>query len=78
MSKDSVSGQSYEGFLKINEADALKVLEEKKLPYGSYFQYRFLRTAAEMILLEEEAKGNTRIREYTSTMFARLDFFLDN
>lgn len=78
LSKDSVSGQSYEGFLKINEADALKVLEEKKLPYGSCFQYRFLRTAAEMILLEEEAKGNTRIREYTSTMFARLDFFLDN
>ena len=77
LSKDSNSEQSYSGFLKINEADALKVLEEK-LPYGSFFQYKFLRTAAEMILLEEEAKGNTRIREYTSTMFARLDFFLDN
>lgn len=75
--EDSESEQSYEEFLKINEKDALKVLEEK-LPYGSFFQYKFLRTAAEMILLEEEAKGNTRIREYTSTMFARLDFFLDN
>lgn len=75
--EDSESEQSYEEFFKINEKDALKVLEEK-LPYGSFFQYKFLRTAAEMILLEEEATGNTRIREYTSTMFARLDFFLNN
>ena len=31
-----------------------------------------------MVLLEEEARGNTRIREFTSTMLTRLDFFLNN
>ena len=31
-----------------------------------------------MTLIDEEAKGNSRIREYTSTMFSRLDYFLEN
>ena len=77
LNSDNSSEKTYEGFLRINETDARNIIEEK-LPYGLYFQDKFLRAAAEMILLEEEAKGNTRIREYTSTMFARLDFFLTN
>ncbi|MBW8186203.1 ATP-binding protein [Shewanella nanhaiensis] len=43
-----------------------------------FFDYRFLKQAANMALLEEDARGNGRIREYTSTMMTRLDFFLDN
>jgi hypothetical protein len=43
-----------------------------------YFDYRFLRQAANLTLLEEDARGNRRVREYTSTMMTRLDFFLDN
>ncbi|MFU8908533.1 ATP-binding protein [Proteus sp. DFP240708] len=43
-----------------------------------YFDYRFLKQAANLTLLEEDAKGNGRVREYTSTMMTRLDFFLDN
>jgi hypothetical protein len=43
-----------------------------------YFDYRFLKQAANLTLLEEDARGNGRVREYTSTMMTRLDFFLDN
>jgi hypothetical protein len=43
-----------------------------------FFDYRFLKQAANMALLEEDARGNGRIREYTSTMMTRLDFFLEN
>ena len=45
---------------------------------GEYFDYRFLKQAANLTLLEEDARGNGRVREYTSTMMTRLDFFLDN
>lgn len=51
---------------------------EKRLSHGQYYDYRFLKIAAEMTLIDEEAKGNSRIREYTSTMFARLEYFLEN
>jgi len=51
---------------------------ETRLSHGQYYDYRFLKIAAEMTLIDEEAKGNIRIREYTSTMFARLDYFLEN
>ena len=51
---------------------------ETRLPHGQYYDYRFLKIAAEMTLIDEEAKGNSRIREYTSTMFARLEYFLEN
>lgn len=53
-------------------------VEDKKLSHGNYYDYRFLHTAVEMVLLEEEARGNTRIREFTSTMLTRLDFFINN
>ncbi|MCX9004475.1 DUF87 domain-containing protein [Citrobacter portucalensis] len=43
-----------------------------------YFDYRFLKQAANLTLLEEDARGNGRVREYTSTIMTRLDFFLDN
>lgn len=48
------------------------------MTHGDYYDYRFLHTAVEMVLLEEEARGNARIREFTSTMLTRLDFFLNN
>lgn len=62
---------------KINEDLAWQV-EETKLSHGDYYDYKFLHTAVEMVLLEEEARGNARIREFTSTMLTRLDFFLNN
>ena len=62
---------------KINEDLAWQV-EEMKLTHGDYYDYKFLHTAVEMVLLEEEARGNSRIREFTSTMLTRLDFFLNN
>lgn len=50
----------------------------QKLESGEYYDYRFLLIAAEMTLIEEEARGNVRIREYASTMLTRLDYFLNN
>ena len=73
----TISTSPKESFKQIdtNEAEAVS---KDKLEYGQYFEHTFLKEASELVLLEEEAKGNTRIREYTSTMFARLDFFLNN
>lgn len=64
-------------FLQIDESDALMVDQEKLLP-GTYFDYHYLRTAVDMVLLEEEARGNLHIRDFTSTLMSRLDFFLYN
>ena len=63
--------------LGVNEEDALKI-DSEKLKSGEYYDYHFLQTAVELTLLEEEARGNTGIREYTSTMLSRLDYFLNN
>lgn len=64
-------------FKQINEEEALKVYE-KKLKSGEYFDYKYLRIAVEIVLLEEEARGNLHIRDFISTMLSRLDFFLNN
>lgn len=66
-----------DSFLQINENDALKV-EEEKLKSGEYFDYSYLRVAVDMVLLEEEARGNLHIRDFVSTLLTRLDFFLNN
>ena len=61
----------------INEEDALEI-DSIKLKSGDYYDYQFLQTAVEITLLEEEARGNIRIREFTSTMLSRLDYFINN
>lgn len=71
------SRNSDSAFVQIDETSAMKTADEK-LDSGEYFDYKFLKTAAELILLEEEAKGNQRIREFTSTLMTRLDVFLYN
>lgn len=65
---------------QIGKIDFEKIRDviETRLPHGQYYDYKFLKIAAEMTLIDEEAKGNSRIREYTSTMFSRLDYFLEN
>jgi hypothetical protein len=62
---------------KIDQINVNKVIDSK-LVHGEYFDYRFLRIAANLSLLEEDSRGNKRIREYTSTMLTRLDYFLEN
>lgn len=66
-----------EAFEQIDESSAMKI-DEEKLKSGEYFDYQFLKTAAELVLLEEEAKGNLHVREFTSTLMTRLDVFLYN
>jgi len=61
----------------IDEAQAIAINEER-LKTGEYFDYKFLKTAVDTVLLEEEANGSSRIREFVSTMLSRLDYFLNN
>lgn len=63
--------------LKLDEENALET-NSKRLKPGDYFDYKFLKTAVDIVLLEEESRGNSRIREFTSTMLSRLDYFLHN
>lgn len=65
------------GFTQIDEEDAIKVNDEKLKP-GEYFDYHYLRIAVDIVLLEEEARGNLHIRDFISTLMSRLDFFLNN
>lgn len=64
-------------FVQINETDALEV-ESNSLAAGEYFDYKYLKTAVDIVLIEEEARGNLRIRDFISTLLSRLDFFLNN
>lgn len=61
--------------LTVDEHTALKIDSERLNP-GDYFDYQFLKVAVDLTLLDEESKGNGRIREFTSTMINRLDYFL--
>ncbi len=62
---------------KISFDTAVEV-EATKLKHGNYYDYKFLKIACEIVLLEENAKGNYKIYDNTSTMMSRLDYFLDN
>ncbi|MGQ1787489.1 ATP-binding protein [Saccharicrinis sp. GN24d3] len=64
-------------FKQIDEILAIQTDSERLRP-GEYFDYNFLQTAVDIVLLEEEARGNGRIREFTSTVLSRLDYFLHN
>lgn len=63
-----------------NHIDNAKAIEinEKKLKSGEFYDYHFLKAAVDIVLMEEEARGNLRIREFASTLLSRLDFFLNN
>ena len=61
----------------VNNPKAQEVINSK-IKNGEFFDHRFLKIAAELILLEEDARGNRQIRGYTATMLTRLDYFLDN
>jgi DNA helicase HerA-like ATPase len=63
--------------LEIDEESAIET-NSKRLKPGEFFDYSFLKTAVDIVLLEEEARGNSRIREFTSTMLSRLEYFLEN
>lgn len=62
---------------KVIYTDVQKVLDER-IQNGEFFDYKFLKIAADMTLLEEDARGNRQMRGYTATMMSRLDYFLDN
>jgi hypothetical protein len=53
-------------------------VQELKLKHGNYYDYKFLSIASEFVLLEESAKGNTKVFDNTATMLSRLEYFLRN
>jgi uncharacterized protein len=58
--------------------DSAYEIQELKLEQGNYYDYVFLSVATEIVLLEESAKGNSKIGDNTATMMSRLDYFLRN
>ena len=64
-------------FQQINANEALEV-EQHNLCNGEYFDYNYLKTAVEIVLIEEEARGNLHLRDFVSTLISRLDYFLNN
>lgn len=67
----------YLGNIIVNEELAI-LTNSVRLKAGEYYDYRFLKVAVDLVLLDQESQGNNRIREYTSTMIGRLDYFLNN
>lgn len=53
-------------------------VQELRLNHGNFYDYNFLSIASEFVLLEESAKGNTKIFDNTATMLSRLEYFLRN
>ncbi|MDP0590384.1 MAG: DUF87 domain-containing protein, partial [Candidatus Endonucleobacter bathymodioli] len=74
---DALEGETRTVNEKVDNAQAQEVINSK-IKNGEFFDHRFLKIAAELILLEEDARGNRQIRGYTATMLTRLDYFLDN
>jgi hypothetical protein len=63
---------------KVDDDLLLEVLNTGKIKYGDYYDQNFLKISAELVLLEEDARGNGQIRGYTATMMTRLNHFLEN
>jgi ABC-type dipeptide/oligopeptide/nickel transport system ATPase component len=56
----------------------VKEVENEKIKNGEYFDYKFLKIAVDLVLLEEEVRGNKQVRGFVATMLTRLDYFLEN
>ncbi|HEB9315674.1 TPA: ATP-binding protein [Campylobacter coli] len=65
---------------KINEVNKenFQDIVDLKIKNGEFFNHCFLEIASEMILAEEETRGNRSIRGYVATMLNRLDYFINN
>lgn len=61
----------------INQEYVQEIMSQR-IKNEEYFDYKFLKIAAELILLEEDSRGNKQIRSYTATMLTRLDYFIEN
>ena len=61
----------------IGEEDFQDIVD-LKIKNGEFLNYHFLKIASEMVLAEEETKGNRSIRGYVATMLNRLDIFIDD
>lgn len=75
--KDKLQKQTKSIFEKVDFVKVQEV-ENEKIKNGEFFDYKFLKIATDLVLLEEEARGNKQVRGFVATMLTRLDYFLDN
>lgn len=61
----------------INKEKVNKILNEK-YKQGAWYSFDFLKIAAEICLMEEDSRGSKNMRNWTSTLMTRLDYFLEN
>lgn len=71
-------GSATENVMKKVNSELVQDVLNSKIKYGEYFSHQFLKIASELVLIEEDARGNKQIRGYTATMLTRLEYFLEN
>lgn len=76
--KDETISTTLEEIKKRINFDDVNKISEYKYKDGEFFDYTFLKIAAEMILVDEEARGIKTTRGYVGTMLTRLDYFINN
>ncbi|OIR23776.1 ATP-binding protein [Bathymodiolus thermophilus thioautotrophic gill symbiont] len=65
-------------FSKNIKNEIVQEVENQKIKDGEFFDYKFLKIAVDLVLLEEEARGNKQVRGFVATMLTRVDYFLEN
>ncbi|TLD84876.1 ATP-binding protein [Helicobacter trogontum] len=76
--KDETISTTLEKIKKRIDFDDVNEISTHKCKDGEFFDYTFLKIAAEMILVDEEARGIKTTRGYVGTMLTRLDYFINN
>ena len=72
--KDKLDKATNTVFAKVDYTQAQEVINSK-IKNGEFFDHRFLKIAAELILLEEDARGNRQIRGYTANHADKVRLF---
>ncbi|EAJ0334974.1 DUF87 domain-containing protein [Campylobacter lari] len=76
--KDKEISTTLEDIKKRINFDDVNEIFKYKYKNGEFFDYTFLEMAAEIILVDEETRGNKTTRGYVGTMLTRLDYFINN
>ncbi|HEC1891747.1 TPA: hypothetical protein R1805_001423 [Campylobacter jejuni] len=76
--KDKEISTTLEEIEKRINFDDVNEIFKYKYKDGEFFDYTFLEMAAEIILVDEETRGNKTTRSYVGTMLTRLDYFINN
>lgn len=70
--------ETVESMINAVDEEDFQDIVDLKIKNGEFLNHHFLKIASEMVLAEEETKGNRSIRGYVATMLNRLDIFIDD